>query len=117
MEVRAALNTLILAAEDYIDESIENNPQTIAQRTLKEIKKHWQGGEQLNLANVMVGRRPIPQDGLPIIGRITHIAGLYLSIMHSGVTLAAIAGRLAAAEILSDKDDSLLSSYRPKRFN
>ncbi len=97
--------------------SIENNPQAIAQRTLEKIKKHWQGAEQIKLANVMVGRRPIPQDSLPIIGRTTHIDGLYLSVMHSGVTLAAIAGRLAAAEILSDQDDILLSPYRPKRFN
>lgn len=117
MEVRAASNTLTLSAEDYIDESTENNPQEIAQRTLEEIKKHWQGAEQIKLGNVMVGKRPIPQDGLPIIGRTTDIDGLYLSVMHSGVTLAAIAGRLAAAEILSDQDDILLSPYRPKRFN
>ena len=117
MEVRAASNTLTLTAEDYIDESIENNPQAIAQRTLKKIKTHWQDAEQIKLTNVMVGRRPIPQDGLPIIGRITHIDGLYLLVMHAGVTLAAIAGRLAAHEILSGRDNVLLSSYRPKRFN
>lgn len=109
MEVRAASNTLTLAAEDYIDESIENNPLVIAQRTLEKIKNHWQGTEQIKLANVMVGRRPIPQDGLPIIGRASHIEGLYLSVMHAGVTLAAIAGRLAAAEILSAQDNILLS--------
>ncbi len=117
MEVRAASNTLTLAAEDYIDESIENNPQAIAQRTLEKIKKNWQGAEQIKLVDVMVGKRPIPQDGLPIIGRTTHIHGLYLSVMHTGVTLAVIAGRLAAAEILSGQDNILLSPYRPKRFN
>lgn len=116
MEIRAASNTLILAAENYIDESVENNSQAIAQRTLEKIKKYWQGAEQIKLASVMVGRRPIPQDGLPVIGRATHIDGLYLSVMHVGVTLAAIVGRLAAAELLSDQDDSLLSFYRLKRF-
>lgn len=117
MEIRATSDKQILAAENYIDESIENNPQAIAQRTLKEIKKHWQGTEQIKLVNIKVGNRPIPQDGLPIIGRTTDIEGLYLLVMHSGVTLAAIAGRLAAAEILNDQDDSLLSLYRPKRFD
>ncbi len=117
MEVRAASDKLIFAAEDYIDESTENNPRAIAQRTLKEIKKHWQGAEQIELVNVMVGRRPIPQDDLPIIGRVPHIEGLYLLVMHAGVTLAAVAGRLAAIEILSGQDEIVLSPYQPKRFN
>lgn len=90
MEVRTASNTWVLAAEDYIDESIENNPQAIVERTLKKIKKHWEGAEQIKLTDIMVGRRPIPQDGLPVIGRTTRIEGLYLSVMHAGVTLAAI---------------------------
>jgi len=117
MEIRAASDTLILAAEDYIDESIENNPHAIAQRTLEKVKKHWLGADQTKIANVMVGRRPIPHDGLPIIGRTTKIDGLYLLVMHAGVTLAAIVGRLAATEILSDQDNVSLSSYQPKRFN
>ena len=65
----------------------------------------------------MIGQRPMPQDGLPIIGRVNHLYGLYLSVMHAGVTLAAVTGRLAAAEILSDQDDDLLSTYRLERFN
>lgn len=117
MEIRAASTTLTLAAEDYIDESIENNSQAIAQRTLEKVKEHWLGTEQIKLANVMVGKRPIPQDGLPIIGRITRVEGLYVSVMHAGVTLAAIVGRLATAEILSGQDDNLLSYYRPTRFD
>lgn len=116
MEVRAASNTMTLAAEDYIDESVENNPQAIAQRTLEKIKKHWQGVDKIKLMNVGVGRRPMPQNAMPVIGRTRHIDGLYLSVMHSGVTLAAIAGRLAAAEIVSAQDSVLLSSYRPGRF-
>lgn len=117
MELRSASDTLILAAEDYIDESMESNPQAIAQRTLENIKKHWEGTDQIKLANVMVGRRPIPQDGQPIIGRTRGIEGLYISVMHTGVTLAAIVGRLATSEICSDRDDVSLSIYRPERFD
>ncbi|MFD2935108.1 NAD(P)/FAD-dependent oxidoreductase [Spirosoma flavum] len=117
MDIRAASATLTLSAAEYTDESIENNPQAIAQRSLEQLKAHWQGAGQINVTNVMIGKRPIPQDGLPIIGRTPHIEGLYVSVMHAGVTLAAVAGRLAAGEILSDQDDFLLSSYRPSRFN
>ena len=117
MEIRAASNTLTLAAEDYIDESMENNSQAIALRTLQKIKQYWHLEGQIELTDVVVGRRPMPQDGLPVIGRTAHIDGLYLLVMHTGVTLAGVAGRLAAAEILSDKYDVLLSSYRPGRFD
>lgn len=116
MEIRPASNTITFAAEDYIDESTENNPQAIAKRTLVKIKEHWQKTEHINLANVAVGKRPIPKDNLPVIGRVNQIGGLYLSVMHAGVTLAAIAGRLMAKEILSNEDDAMLSSYRPERF-
>lgn len=117
MELRAASTTLTLAAEDYIDESVENNPQRIAQRTLEKIKEHWQNTVLLSLMRTTAGIRPIVQDGLPIIGRIKETGGLYISVMHPGVTLAATAGRLAATEIMSGQDDSSLVSYRPSRFN
>ncbi len=117
MEIRAASTALTLAAEDYIDESIENNPQAIAQRTLEKIKIHWQVTGQIKLAGVITGQRPIPQDGLPIIGQTEDINGLYLAVMHTGVTLAALAGRLAAAELLNGQDDTTLVPYRPGRFS
>jgi glycine/D-amino acid oxidase-like deaminating enzyme len=116
MEIRAASGNLLLAAEDYIDESAENSPQAIARRTLKAIQNHWQCTEHIELASVVVGNRAIPQDGHPVIGRIPEVEGLYLSVMHTGVTLAALAGRLAADEILSDQQDPLLAPYSPGRF-
>ena len=56
-----------------------------------------------------MGWRPIPQDGLPIVGFLPGIGGLYVSVMHSGVTLAAAVGRFAAAEILDETEIRLLT--------
>lgn len=117
LELRAASPTLTLSAEDYLDESIDNNPQAIARRSLEKIKCHWHHAEPLAITNVTVGNRPMPEDGLPIIGRINSIDGLYVSIMHAGVTLAAVVGRLVASELLSDREEALLASYRPNRFH
>lgn len=116
MEMRAASDSLLLAAADYIDESEEQGPQAIAVRTLDAIKEHWHGAEQTRLIDVRVGERPMPQDGLPVTGAAPGISGLYLSVMHSGVTLAALAGRLAASEILNEQEESSLAAYRPSRF-
>ncbi len=117
LEIRAASATRILCAEDYVDESIENNPQAIAQRSLEKIKQQWQSIGSIRVMNVMVGKRPVPGDGLPVISRTTQIEGLYVLVMHAGTTLAAVVGRLAASELLSGQDEFLLSSYRLARFN
>ncbi|AMR30075.1 hypothetical protein A0256_00915 [Mucilaginibacter sp. PAMC 26640] len=115
MEVRAASENLLLAAEDYIDESIENCPQAIAIRTIKSIKEHWFGAHQIELEEVLVGRRPLSQDGKPIIGHINDVNGLYVSVIHPGVTMAPIAGRLIAGEIVCGQDTMALNAYRPGR--
>lgn len=59
--------------------------------------------------------RPVPGDGLPVMGE-TPVEGLYLAVMHSGATLAALAGELAASEILGGGAEPLLARYRPGRF-
>ncbi|RYE23504.1 MAG: FAD-binding oxidoreductase [Sphingobacteriaceae bacterium] len=117
MEIRAASDHLMLAAEDYIDESADNNPQAIAGRTLEAIKKHWRGATQVKLIDVVVGKRPVPQDGQLIIGQAPDIKGLYLTVVHPGITFAALAGKLAADEIITGQNNILQSTYRPDRFN
>ena len=112
MEIRAASSNLLLAAEDYIDESIENCPQAIAVRTVENIKKHWYGTGNITLKDVVVGNRPIPQDNLPKIGQLNNLEGLYVSVMHPGVTLAPIAGKFIADEIIHGQTIGLLNPYR-----
>ena len=117
LELRAASPALTLCVEEYLDDSIENNPHAIARRSLDNIKAQWHHAESVALTSVRVGNRPIPADGLPIIGRISSIDGLYVSVMHAGVTLAAVVGRLIASELLSDHEEALLTFYRPGRFS
>jgi glycine/D-amino acid oxidase-like deaminating enzyme len=64
----------------------------------------------------VVGIRPIPKDGFPAIGRAAGIAGLYLAVMHSGITLAPAIGRFVADEILNDRRESLIEPYGLERF-
>ncbi len=62
------------------------------------------------------GRRPMPRDGLPAAGFAAESPGVYLAVADSGITLAPILGRLAAAEILDGLRFELLEDYRPSRF-
>jgi glycine/D-amino acid oxidase-like deaminating enzyme len=64
----------------------------------------------------VVGRRPIPRDGFPAVGRPAGISGLYVAVMHSGITLAPAIGRFVADELLTSRRDSLIEPYGPERF-
>jgi glycine/D-amino acid oxidase-like deaminating enzyme len=63
-----------------------------------------------------VGYRPMPTDGLPVIGFTEATPNLYIALMHSGVTLAPLVGELAALEIADGARVNLLDWYRPERF-
>ncbi|MEX2298906.1 MAG: FAD-dependent oxidoreductase, partial [Dongiaceae bacterium] len=115
-EMRQPAATTLLAAEDYIDDSPANGPQAVAQRALTAIRGALHGGEGIALEDVTAGLRPMPGGGLPIVGGVASVPGLYLAVMHAGIILAPTVGRLVAAEILSDRDDAALAHCRPDRF-
>jgi glycine/D-amino acid oxidase-like deaminating enzyme len=62
-----------------------------------------------------VGHRPTPADGFPVIGRPRATEGLYVAVMHSGITLAPLVGLLAAGEIAAGRRDPMLAPYDPDR--
>ena len=72
--------------------------------------------EGVKIKTVQRGRRPIPQDGHPILGFVDAVSNLYLATTHSGVTLAPIIGEMAAMEILDETEVELFKPYRPARF-
>ena len=59
----------------------------------------------------VVGRRPIPRDGFPIVGQAEEIDGLHVAVTHSGITLAPAIGRFVAEEIVSGRRDPLLAPF------
>ncbi len=116
MEIRQASDLSLLAAENYLGPSSENGPDAIAQRTRAVVRKRLRGSDGLDLEEIGVGMRPIPADGLPIVGFSAQVAGLYIAVMHAGVTLAPAVGRLAATEILDGMDQQVLRPCRLERF-
>ncbi|HXZ84977.1 MAG TPA: FAD-dependent oxidoreductase, partial [Myxococcota bacterium] len=69
-----------------------------------------------SLERVTLGQRPFPVDGHPILGWAEGAPGIYLGVMHSGVTLAPLVGQFACSEILDGARIELLEAYRPSRF-
>lgn len=116
MEIRQVSDTRLLGAEDYVDDSPEDGPLAVARRALAAVRSGLRGGDAVDLEDVGVGLRPMPGDGLPIVGFDPRVEGLYVAVMHAGVTLAPAIGRLAATEILDGLDVELLRPCRLDRF-
>jgi glycine/D-amino acid oxidase-like deaminating enzyme len=86
------------------------------ERILASGVKYLPALEKLELERVTLGFRPLPKDGHPILGSPEGAPELYLAVMHSGVTLCPVVGRLASIEILDRVDVELLKHYRYERF-
>ncbi|MCH7654096.1 MAG: FAD-binding oxidoreductase [Chloroflexi bacterium] len=69
-----------------------------------------------SITPVPVGYRPMPMDGLPILGFTRAVPNMYVAVMHSGVTLAALVGEFAAIEIADGAPVDLFEPYRLERF-
>jgi glycine/D-amino acid oxidase-like deaminating enzyme len=87
-----------------------------ALRLLRETGRHVRAAADAGVESARIGIRVMPEDGLPVAGRIPGYDNLYVCATHSGVTLAPLLAELAAGEILHDADSPLLRTFRPARF-
>lgn len=88
----------------------------MARRLVEDTMRLLPGLGALTVERAIMRPRPIPADGKPVVGAPAGTAGLYVAVMHSGVTLAPLIGRLAEQEILSGAEAPLLEAFRLERF-
>tara|TARA_B100001057_G_scaffold195185_2_gene195976 strand:+ start:1047 stop:2129 length:1083 start_codon:yes stop_codon:yes gene_type:complete len=88
----------------------------LASDVLLRISKKLHLTADLNPTNIQIGVRPVPIDGFPVVGNIMGQRGVFVAVMHSGVTLAPLIGQLLALEMLQISESPLLNSFRPSRF-
>jgi glycine/D-amino acid oxidase-like deaminating enzyme len=67
-------------------------------------------------ADARIGVRPMPEDGLPIVGPLADAPGVYIAATHSGITLGPHLGDLIASEVALGETQTDLEPYRPARF-
>jgi glycine/D-amino acid oxidase-like deaminating enzyme len=87
------------------------------ERFLKKIAAVVPALEKTGVEKMTKGYRPMPQDGFPIVGFARGAANIYITVMHSGVTLGPLVGRFAALEILDGAHVDALAPYRLERFS
>jgi glycine/D-amino acid oxidase-like deaminating enzyme len=105
----------LVIGEIFSEGETEIDREAITEAMLAEVRRHLPGID-IEIERTTIGMRPIPEDGMPVVGHTGEVGGLYVAVMHSGITLAPIIGRMSAGEILDDVRFEALEPYRPGRF-
>lgn len=98
------------------------DPAASAEKLVQAMAARLDYDGAIKLDHFTLGKRPLPMDGRPKIGRASSregetLAGLYIAVMHSGVTNAPLAGRLGVEEVITGQRDPLLLPYAPQGHN
>ncbi|PBC09921.1 FAD-binding oxidoreductase [Mesorhizobium sp. WSM3859] len=116
LHMRQTAEGRIIAGSDFAGGDPGENPGATARDLFAVMKAALHGADGLEFEFHTVGYRPNPVDGFPIIGRAESVDGLYIAVMHSGITLAPAVGLFVAREIIEGERDPLLKPYGRGRF-
>lgn len=104
------------------DRTVDTDTWTLPEETVTDlIRRAGDAVSDIDAASTLgerisIAERPYPMDGLPVAGFWDGVPNLYLLTMHSGATLSALMGRLAAEELVTGAAPSLLEGFRPGRL-
>lgn len=70
----------------------------------------------VEISEVRRGSRPMPEDGLPVVGYGSSPDNVYVMAMHNAITLAPAIAAFAALEVLDGARVDVLRALRPSRF-
>jgi glycine/D-amino acid oxidase-like deaminating enzyme len=115
-EIKQKVDGRIVIGSDFGTTKPENATLENGARVLQKVAAVLPQLGHASLEKVTLGWRPMPKDGHPIIGFPAGRRDVYLTVMHSGVTLGALVGRLAAMEILDGVQVDTLAPFRLERF-
>ena len=114
-QVREAAEGELWVAAAHDGDTAQDLERT-ASEVLEHLRSAFDGAGSVRLLDVRVGERPMPADGLPIVGPVPGAPGGYVAVMHSGVTLAPAVAQLVADEVVHGTRAEELAGLRPLRF-
>jgi glycine/D-amino acid oxidase-like deaminating enzyme len=116
LNMRQTRDGRILAGESFAGSDAGVDAEKTAREIIAKVKEAFKDSDEIEYGYYTLGIRPDPEDGLPILGD-TPLEGLDVAVMHSGVTLAAIVGKLIAEKVLTGYSDAALEYFRLSRFD
>lgn len=116
IHMRQKLDGCLVGGASYEGALLLDDAEAGGRELLRRMSEGVDAGDSLELDRITVGYRPTPPKGFPIVGRPPGVDGLYVAVMHSGVTLAPAIGLLAAQELLDGERDALLAPFGPEQY-
>jgi glycine/D-amino acid oxidase-like deaminating enzyme len=114
---RLLLHTQATDGAAHVSETGETSvEQSAVDTVLAAAQALYPGIRAATVESVRVGERPIPADGLPVLGRAAALPNFYFAVSHSGATLCVHAGDLVAAEVMGENQDNALATFRFERL-
>jgi len=95
---------------------LDTAEQPAVDAVLADARTLYPGLADAKVESVRVSERPIPADGLPVLGRAPQLPNFHFAVSHSAATLSLHTGDLVAAELLGHDHTKALAPYRPDRF-
>lgn len=106
----------IVTGLDFGPAAVENATKEQGELFLKKMSAILPSLAGASVEKVTLGLRPLPRDSYPIVGFPEGRRDIYITVMHSGITLGLLVGRLASMEILDGVQVDSLAPYRLERF-
>jgi glycine/D-amino acid oxidase-like deaminating enzyme len=117
MDVRQDISGTIIVGSDFGGSPVTGDPEAIAGDLLETLRRRVRGAEHACIERYTIGQRPMPADGFPVVGFLPAGSGIYVAVMHSGMTNAAAVGAWGAEEMLTGRRHPLLGPFGPERFS
>lgn len=111
LHMRQTTDGRLVAGADFGGTEPGVDPAVTARHVFEDMRSMLNEADDLEFDFYSIGYRPTPKDGFPVIGAAEGLNGLYVAVMHSGITLAPAVGLFTAEEILTGRRDPLLEPY------
>lgn len=110
-------NILIGATREFVGYDVSNTREGIKE-VLKNAARLIPGLQQMNFIRIMSGLRPYTSDGLPLIGHVKGMEGLFMAAGHEGdgIALSPVTGRIVADLICDGRTFMDVSAFDANRF-
>jgi sarcosine oxidase subunit beta len=111
-------DVLIGASREFAGYDLDNTRETIRE-IMKNAVRLVPGLGNMQVIRVMAGLRPYTPDGLPLVGYVKRLPGLFLAAGHEGdgIALSAITGRIVAELVTAGHAYTDVSPLDPERFD
>jgi len=111
-------NILIGATREFVGYDTRNTREGIRE-ILKNAVRLIPVLKDINIIRTIAGLRPFTPDGLPILGPVNQLQGLYVAAGHEGdgIALAPLTGKIMTQLIIDGKSSLDVSALSPQRFS